>query len=219
MSSLATYCINLEKRTDRWAECLSNYAAQGLPVDSVTRWKASEDDLFGALGCARSHLAVLSNFLTHRHEPYCLVMEDDFDLLRTWPEFVNTFNSLQANGLDWDTLLLAGTCTVAYIEAPKGLARIVESQSASGYLIQRRYVPQILHSFANSVVMLEKFREHQPRDQWTLRFAIDQAWKTLQRADRWYIFTPTFGHQRPSFSDIENKLVDYDSLSWHGNQS
>lgn len=216
MSTLAAYCINLDKRADRWQESQNNYASAGLAVGEVTRWSACEDPEFGALGCAKSHLAVLTHYLTHRAEPYCLVMEDDFDFLCGWGEFVGKFNQLQSQGLDWDALLLAGTCTVAYAEAPVGVARLVESQSASGYMLQRRYVPAVLHSFSQSVVMLEKFREYKPRDHWTLRFAIDQAWKTLQRQDRWYICSPAAGHQRPSYSDIEQKQVDYSDLAWRG---
>jgi glycosyl transferase family 25 len=214
MSALAIYCINLDKRTDRWQECLQNYAAMGLPIDLVQRWSAVEDAEFGALGCAKSHLAALADFMTRRTEPYCLVMEDDLDLLRPWNDFALQFNALQANGFDWDTLLLAGTCTLAYPATANGTARVLESQSASCYLMQRSYVPEIMHSFAYSVSKLELFRSYTPRDQWTLRFAIDQAWKNLQRVDRWYMVSPAMGHQRPSFSDIEKMDVDYSSLSW-----
>ena len=219
MTALAIYCINLDKRTDRWNECLANYLHHGLPPEMVTKWKACEDAEFGALGCARSHVAVLADYLTNRSEPYCLVLEDDFDLLRQWNDFVNDFNLMQSNRLDWDALLFAGTSTIAYTEAPKGLARIIESQSTCGYLVARGYVPQLLRCFSKSIVMLEKFRDSAPRVQWTDRFAIDQAWKNLQRTDRWYIFTPALGHQRPSYSDIEQKTVDYSKMSWRGSNS
>ena len=216
MSALAIYCINLDKRADRWQECLQNYAAMGLPAAMVQRWPACEDTVFGALGCAKSHLAALSDFLVRRPEPYCLVLEDDFDLLRNWNDFVNQFNALQGSGLDWDALLLAGTCTLAYPQGPAGVARLLESQSACGYMLQRRYVPQVLHRFAQSVTMLEKFRESKPHQQWTHRFAIDMTWKPLQHTDRWFITTPAMGHQRPSFSDIEQMQVDYSELAWRG---
>ncbi len=216
MSALAIYCINLDKRTDRWQECTQNYATMGLPADQVQRWSAFEDAAFGALGCAKSHLAALSDFMTRRTEPYCLVMEDDLDLLRPWNEFVLQFNALQASGFDWDVLLLAGTCTLAYPAAANGTARVLESQSASCYLMQRSYVHEVMHSFAYSVSKLELFRSYTPRDPWTLRFAIDQAWKNLQRVDRWFMVAPSMGHQRPSYSDIENKVVDYSDMAWKG---
>ncbi len=216
MSALAIYCINLDKRTDRWQECTANYTAMGLPADQVQRWSAIEDVDFGALGCAKSHLSALADFLTRRTEPYCLVMEDDLDLLRPWNEFANQFNALQVSGFDWDVLLLAGTCTLAYPQAANGTARVLESQSASCYLMQRRYVAEVLHSFAYSVSQLELFRNYAPRDPWTLRFAIDQAWKNLQRTDRWFMVAPAMGHQRPSYSDIEKRDVDYADMSWTG---
>jgi len=219
MSTLAAYCINLDHREDRWAECERNFAAQGLAAGIVQRWRAFEDREFGALGCARSHVSVLANFITERTEPYCLVLEDDFDFLRTWNDFSGTLNGLLQKGLDWDVLLLAGTSTVPYAENPPGVARVVESQSASGYLLQRRYVPLVLQCFSQSIVMLERFKGSPPREIWTIRFAIDQAWKQLQRVDRWFIMTPPIGHQRPSFSDIEQKNVDYSSQAYRGTQS
>jgi GR25 family glycosyltransferase involved in LPS biosynthesis len=216
MTILAAYCINLDRRTDRWIECEDNYQSQGLPPGLIQRWSACEDAEHGALGCARSHFAALSNFLTHRYEPFCLIMEDDFDFLRNWNSFAETFNGLLQNQLDWDVLLLAGTCTIAYPENSLGVARIFESQSASGYLLQRSYVPMVLHSFARSIVMLEKFRANQPREHWVAKFAIDQLWKQLQHNDRWFISSPVVGHQRPSFSDIEKKIVDYAALGFRG---
>lgn len=216
MTTLAGYCINLDRRTDRWTECEGNRASQGLPSDLVQRWKASEEHEFGALGCARSHVAVLSNFLTDRTESHCMVLEDDFDFLRSWPDFANSFNSFIKNNFDWDVLLLAGTYTVAYAENPPGLARVVDSQTTSGYLVQRRYVPMLLQCFSMSIVQLEQFRSHKPTEPWTMRFAVDQAWKHLQRTDRWFIMTPVVGHQRASFSDIEQRTVDYASSTYRG---
>jgi hypothetical protein len=82
--------------------------------------------------------------------------------------------------------------------------------------MQRSYVHEVMHSFAYSVSKLELFRSYTPRDPWTLRFAIDQAWKNLQRVDRWFMVAPSMGHQRPSYSDIENKVVDYSDMAWKG---
>lgn len=216
MSTVAAYCINLDRRRDRWAECRANYAEQGLPPDFVMRWSACEDADFGALGCARSHMAVLSHFLTQRREPYCLILEDDFDFLRSWGSFADSFNGLLQRGFDWDALLLAGTYTMAYAENPAGLAKVVESQSTSGYLLPRKYVPQVLHSFSKSVVTLELFAQQQPRVVWVSKFAIDALWKQLQYTDRWYIMTPPVGHQRPSYSDIEKRVMDYSVSGYQG---
>jgi hypothetical protein len=37
----------------------------------------------------------------------------------------------------------------------------------------------------------------------------DQSWKVLQPHNNWYIFNPKLGYQRPGYSDIEKRLVNY----------
>ena len=214
MSILTSYCINLDKRADRWNECIENFTAHGFPMPILQRWSAFEDSEFGALGCARSHLLALSDFVGNRSEPYCLILEDDFDFLLPWSNLVERFNALNASQSSWDVLMLAGTSTFAYAENPPGFARVVESHSASGYLVSRNYAAKLMNCFANSVVQLQNSKNHEARQLWVSRFAIDVLWKQLQYTDRWLIFSPAMGHQRPSFSDIEGRMVDYSTLAY-----
>ena len=207
---LRIYCINLDRRGDRWVECQANYESMGLSPTAVRRVAAVEDADFGALGCAKSHVSVLSHFLTQEAAPYCLVLEDDFDLIRPFSELVDSFNGLATERIDWDALLLVGTSVIAGPAQTPGIARAVESQCTAGYLVNRRYAPTLLACFAESIPLLENLRKLQPRHFAVSRLAIDVAWKRLQRRDRWYIFSPSMGRQRPSFSDIEQRVVNYD---------
>jgi hypothetical protein len=136
---LSIYAINLDHRTDRWSALQASSQAQGLNPAAIRRWPAVADAEFGALGCAKSHLAVLSHFLTQDHAPYCLVLEDDFELLRPWGEFVEAFNGLAAERIDWDALLLMGTAVLAPPPRAPGVAKLMEAQSAAAYLVSRRY--------------------------------------------------------------------------------
>lgn len=211
---LSIYCINLEQRPERWAALQTSCQIQGLSPTALRRWNAVADTDYGALGCAKSHVSALAHFLTHDSSPYGLIMEDDFELVRPWGELVERFNALTAAGTDWDTLLLMGTAVIALPAKSHGLARVLESQSAAAYLFSRRYASQLLACFADSIPHMESLRGLSPRAHVTHRFAVDQAWKTLQRRDRWYIFSPAFGRQRPGFSDIEQRDVNYDALTY-----
>lgn len=213
-AALNLYAINLEHRTDRWQTLRASSQAMGLAPDSIRRWPAVADRRFGALGCAKSHLGVLADFLTRGSAPYCLVMEDDFELLRPWSDLAQVLGALDERGTDWDALLLTGTKVVAHAPQPTGVARLFESQSGAAYLVARRYVPQLMACFAESVVQMEALQGRMPHDAIAARFAIDQAWKPLQRRDRWYIASPAFGRQRPSFSDIEGREVNYDAMTY-----
>jgi glycosyl transferase family 25 len=211
---LKIYCINLDRRADRWEQGQANFKAMGLDPVAVERLAAVEDAEFGALGCAKSHVMALARFLTRDSAPYGLFLEDDFEFQRPFGDLVDTFTQLTAQRLDWDALLLMGTSVVAHgVQAP-GLARVQEAQSAAAYLVSRRYAATLLGCFADSVAQMEALRSPGLRAYTTSRLAIDQVWKPLQRRDRWYIFSPAFGHQRPSFSDIEQREVNYDATTY-----
>ncbi len=41
------------------------------------------------------------------------------------------------------------------------------------------------------------------------KYTNDQYWKLLQPTHKWYYFNQRIGIQRPGFSNIENKYVEY----------
>ena len=211
---LKTYCINLDHRTDRWEEATANYEAMGVPPGTVTRWSAVTEPNFGALGCAKSHVAALAHFLTQENTQCCMILEDDFDFVRPWGEFVESFNRMVAERIEWDALLLMGTGTIAHEPLATGFARIFEARSTAGYIVTRKYAAALLACFAETIPYMEQLRHFENRDFVGVRFAIDMAWQRLQRRDRWYIGAPSFGHQRPSFSDVEQRHVNYDALTY-----
>lgn len=211
---LKVYTINLDHRSDRWQEACANYEAHGLSPAAVHRFPAFADPEFGALGCARSHVAAVSHFLTHEKQPYALIMEDDFDFVRPFGDVVEVFNQLARQRLEWDALLLMGTQVLAGPVQDGGIARVIESQSAAAYLFSRAYAAELLSCFSSSIAPMERLSAPGLRNFAVSRLAVDQAWKTLQRRDRWYILHPSVGHQRPSWSDIEQRTVDYDAMTW-----
>jgi len=208
------YCINLDHRTDRWAECTANYEEHGLSLSAVRRWSAVSQPEFGALGCAKSHVAVLAHFLSQSNAQHCLVLEDDFDFVRPWNELAVRFDQVVAQRIEWDVLLLMGTAVGAYPPSSPGIARVFQSQSTAGYLVGRKYAPLLLGCFAESIPELEAFHGTVLQNYCVTRSAIDVGWQALQRRDRWYIFSPAFGRQRESYSDVEGIRVNYDTFTY-----
>lgn len=211
---LRVYAINLDHRGDRWQALQANAQAHGLAPRAIRRWSAVADPDFGALGCAKSHVAALAHFLTADDAPYALILEDDFEFLRPFGDLLQSVNALNAQRLDWDVLLLMGTAVLALPPQPGGVARVLESQSAAAYLFSRRYAAQLLGCLAEGLPHMEALRASPARALAAHRHAVDQAWKALQRRDRWYIFSPAFGRQRPGFSDIERREVDYGAMTY-----
>ena len=52
------YCINLERRTDRWKQCQSEFDKIGI-TDKVIRFKAFDNKENPKKGCYDSHLSVI----------------------------------------------------------------------------------------------------------------------------------------------------------------
>ena len=44
-----------------------------------------------------------------------------------------------------------------------------------------------------------------------MRFAIDVYWGSLQQQDNWYLIYPLSVSQKVDFSDIEKRVVNYDT--------
>lgn len=211
---LEIYCINLDHRVDRWNESTSNYISHGLNPNLVQRWIAINESEFGALGCAKSHVSVLSHFLTRTNSHYCLILEDDFDFVRPWDAFIECFNKFSEKQIDWDVILLTGTALTPYKIIDSNITRVWRSHTTAGYFVSRNYASILLGCFATGVTQLETMSDPAIRQLAISTTAIDILWQPLQRRDRWYIFTPSFGRQRPSFSDIEQGYRNYDPLTY-----
>jgi len=210
LGQTAIYQINLDQRQDRWVESIANHKATGFDRYDIKRFPAILQADNGALGCAKSHLKALTAFLTDDAREYCLILEDDFDFTVTAAAFQEKIDAIKAANLHWDVLLLSATSLLSFPTSLPFLASVFESRTTAGYLVRRSYVPAMLACFTGSVMNLERFKNKQPAHFFRDRFALDCYWQNLQRnTQTWYAFTPHIGMQRPSFSDIEGRFVDY----------
>ena len=87
------------------------------------------------------------------------------------------------------------------------------SQTASGYIITKKYIPELLHFLKNTLqdnkegVNYNSIEICNKNNGCPYTEPIDISWKKLQKKDNWLIIHPTIGYQ--SYSDIEKKIVDY----------
>ena len=209
MNELEIYCINLEKRSDRWQSFLSSTESAGVPTPSLKRWSAKEELVFGHLGCLKSHIQVLTYFLVNSSHRYCVIFEDDFEFLEPFNRVINTIEATRKTNYQWDVLLLQGYYTKAYPKDEIGLAKIFESCATGGYIVERRYCSRLLAAFLSSVVPLEQFIHHPQRNLIAAPLLADQVWKQLQMRDNWFIFSPPIGRQHITYSDCDGSTPDH----------
>jgi len=157
----------------------------------------------GAIGCSLSHLQLLK-FAKEQNFDHILILEDDIHFLK--PDlFVSNINNFLKNHKNFDVLLIAGNNVGNYTIVDKNSVKIQSCQTATGYLVKNHYFDKLIHNFENGVnnLMKEPYLEK--------FYAVDQYWKSLQLMDQWYLLIPLCVSQKPNYSDIEKKRMNYNS--------
>lgn len=201
-SSIADYIpmifyINLDHRTDRKELLEKELNELGLPFERFSAIK----DSFGAVGCSKSHLAVL-NLAKERGYPRVMVLEDDFTFIGHRNNIEQTISQIRDEAKPYDVCLVSYNSRSSKDVPESYWKRVVNSQTTSGYIIQQHYYDTLINNVAESIPLLEKTRTEK-------LYAIDIYWKKLQRTGTWYQTTDRLGKQRISFSDIRKRKVDY----------
>ena len=195
------YYINLNKREDRKKEFLDNFPS--VDESRIIRVAAHEYPENGAVGCLMSHVTTLSRALDDPGENI-LICEDDFTIKDM--DYCNRMLALLFKNIsDWDVIML-GQNTIesedTKYKSEKGgkIIRIKNSQTTSGYIIKKSYIPKLLDIYS------EDLTDYMRTGKWGNYFT-DQSWKVLQPGDKWYSFSPTVAVQRPSYSNIQKGKI------------
>jgi GR25 family glycosyltransferase involved in LPS biosynthesis len=194
------YYINLDHRTDRKYQIESELRLMNVPSHKVQRIPGIIESI-GALGCSKAHLLALQDCLQNNYQN-CLILEDDFMFKLGRYEVYQQLNKFWTLNPTWDVVLLASNTKQFEPTYVNFLVRLTEAQTASGYLVNATFLPQLIENVTQGIQLLEA-------DQTNTNACIDQHWKSLQPKSHWYTFTPVMAHQRPGYSDIEKTQVNY----------
>lgn len=184
--------INLDERKDRRIE-IQRELLQAFPASKIQRFPAIRHEK-GAIGCSKSHIAVLE-MAKAAGWANVLIIEDDF-IWQNYDVGASRFEELLHS--PYDVIVLGG----AYVRCNPESGRLQSCQTATGYIVAAHYYDTLLANFK------EGLREFEAGGLYAL-FALDQYWKRLQPRDNWFIVQPLFCMQRPGYSDIEQRVVDY----------
>jgi len=201
------YYINLEQRKDRKVQFLKNFSEKDYSrIERINAFKIEEE---GAIGCLMSHIYTLNKALNDKNSQttHVLVCEDDFQIPNM--EYLNKMVDFALENLpQWDVIMLGHNTfdkeETEYVHNfGEKIIRVRGSQTTSGYLIQRDYIPKLLSVY---VSVLEEYRN---TGVWiNEKHCVDRCWLPLQKEDYWFTFVPSVGGQAPSFSDIQKGFVD-----------
>jgi glycosyl transferase family 25 len=193
------YYINLEHRKDRFEhinQVISNLEIDKTRVKKIDAIYVPEN---GSLGCAISHISTIQNFIS-LGKSNCLILEDDFNYYNK-DVFIKSINYFLELSIDWNIVQLSSNLIKHELTTYKGITKIIESQTTSGYLLNKNFAEELLDNFLESKQNLSSG--------YNLEYCIDQNWKKIQPANLWYGFYPQIGYQIDGFSDIENQIVSY----------
>lgn len=163
----------------------------------------------GKIGCKLSHVAALDRALDLRARAVA-IFEDDF----VWspkvePKFIpRIIMEVQSHFPNWSVIALSVNPQILIVAQPfmrvligqdkyAKVMRIYSAQTTHAYVVKHQYIATLRSNFLACNV-----ERHSDA-------AIDRCWKTLQRIDEWYTFSPSLGTQAPGFSDIERRNVSY----------
>jgi glycosyl transferase family 25 len=186
--------INLERRKDRLEQIQKELSI--FPPEKVQRFNAISHEK-GAIGCFMSHIAVLEMAISQNWKNV-LIVEDDMQ----WSNFSQTIELLnKLLSQPYDVIGLGGT----FVKYNKDTYKASFFSTATAYVISNHYYSVLLQNFKQGCKNL--IENYSPQ-----LFALDRYWKQIQARDNWYIVMPPICIQRPSYSDIEKKDVDYTSI-------
>ena len=190
--------INLKHRKDRKKQIENEIKKLGCPFKRIDAVKNKN----GGLGCVRSHIKSIQ-WAKQNNLPNVLILEDDFIFVENNSNIRNKiFNALKLLKNNWDVIMLSGNILKTENSIYDDLDKVIDVQTASGYIINNHYYDTLLNNFKEAEKHLANGEDY-------TKWALDQYWKILQPNGKWFIMTPTIGKQKESYSDIENTVVNY----------
>jgi glycosyl transferase family 25 len=195
------FYINLEHRVDRKEQVEEQLKTIGINAERFNAIKMEN----GAIGCSMSHLKILQDALANKLD-HVLIVEDDILFLK--PEVfkpqINKFFELHGN--NWDVVLLAGNNMPPYKPIDDTCIQVSRCQTTTGYLVNGHYIKVLMQNVKLGLTnLISKPSEHS-------KFAIDKFWFVLQGASKWFLITPLTVVQREGYSDIEKRVISYDTI-------
>ena len=195
--------INLTSRPDRKEQTIQEFQKLN-PPNGIERIPAIAYHR-GDMGCAMSHIQCLE-IAKERDYPFVFICEDDIQFLQPQLLLENLqkfWDNPPPEG--WDVLLIGGNNFKPYERFADYAIHVHFCATTTGYIVARHYYDTLLENFKEGVRLLPDATERE------YLYIIDVYWRRLQKPidSRWYMLTPVTVTQRPSYSDIEKKHVDY----------
>lgn len=189
--------INLDIRKDRNEQMIQEL--KGF-CKKYTRLSASHHEQ-GYLGCSESHIRSIQLAIEKKFK-HVLIFEDDFTFVQNKEKvYDDVVDFIKKQKDEWDVLLLSFNKEKRE-PFNDTFDRVKNSQTASAYVVHKNYYENLLNHYLKGHELLQETGDRG-------QYMNDTYWKILQETDNWFALKTAAGIQRKSYSDIENKKVNY----------
>lgn len=185
--------INLEHRTDRKAQVESELL-KVFPCEKVVRFNAIKHTI-GGIGCSMSHIGAVELAIKNNWNNV-LIVEDDLQWYKLG-ENMELLANLASN--PYDVIMLSGH----NVKMTNIKHKLYSCCARTAYLVNNHYYHTLLSNFKDGLALLT--------NNYTGKHRGDIYWNQIQKRDNWFIIRDMC-IQRPSFSDIEQRMVNYSNF-------
>jgi glycosyl transferase family 25 len=187
------YCINLDRRHDRWAQFQKEIHREGMVAERFSAIDGNDFKLSypcdnGNNACTLSHLSILlrAKYLGFRS---VMIFEDDAELAQGFWEKLNC--CLQDLPQDWNMLYLGASHKDPPIKITDRIYRLQKSFCTHAYIINSNMFDTMIRNFT------------------ALDQPCDCFYTVLQRDFKMFITNPPLAWQRGGYSDIVKREMHY----------
>jgi len=192
------YCINLERRTDRWSKFEEETKKNNIlnvrkfvGVDGKEIQNPSKL-LDGELGVLLTHLKLIQE-CKNKNFDSVLILEDDVYFSTEVNKLENYMNQIPN---DWDFIYFGGN----HIYGPPPI-KISENILKLNFTVS-------LHCVAIKNTMFDLILEILPK----MRKQVDGCYADFHKSFNAYGITPNIAFQKEDYSDIQNRIVNYNNF-------
>lgn len=212
------FCINLDKRTERYEECLKEFKKINIEVERISAidgkpiFKEGLHKNAGAYGLMLTNIKIFENAIQNNYKNI-LILEDDVKFNDNFNEIFNEkIKSLPDN---WDLLYLGGNNMFnrgsfnlitgdKNFKVTKENYRTLKHELCKTTWTQTTHAVAINSSFYNTLMFGVGRNSTRP---------IDNIYCILQQEGcNAYTFLPSLVLQRACYSDIENCYLDWTTM-------
>lgn len=186
------FYINLMKRPKRDIE-INQELAKFRQTMTITKIYASENKYQGFQGCTQSHIRALQRALV-LDEKWVLIFEDDFQWKMSQKKLEHHLQTFFSEFKTANILMLEINPLNVEKTQYKNIYRVNKGLATASYLVRTAYIPKMLKNLHES---------------YELKRRCDVGFLELQKDKSWFALQPPAGIQRPGYSDIEYRQVNY----------